>query len=562
MNKIITLFLLSFYLLINGQAQTPPWFFINTGAENTHIILILQSTPILLDDQPMEFGDYIAAFYEFTDTLLCATGTGSTGDIGGMMLVNEVAAATIWGAEPNVNNGFQVGEEFKWKIWRASDGSVFDAVVEYDTNIPNIPDSGLYVPNGISKMASLSSYSIPGIDLSVNKQLSPVSGCGTLEAQDVTILLENHDTLDIVGFNVYYTKDNGDTISAFVNDTIYAGSTYIYTFSQQVNLPYVNIYSFHTWVEYPGDVNYTNDYNNHEVIISNFPKVDLGDDVFICQGDTTLLQTDDFYESYLWNTGDTMQYLFTAVEGFYYCTITDVLGCQGFDSVFVDVLELPQFDLPDSVLFCEGLYANVEIEGRFESYKWSNGLENPNLYISMPGDFSVTVTDFAGCSSSASLVAIAVPVPVVDLGDTIYSDLIDTIILDAGPGHDSYLWSTGDIVRFLYPQNYGIYELTVSDGFCEGNDMVIIVKDTIRFFDDLHVWPNPTDGFLTLYLPKTKTLSIDIYSVMGQKVKSFYGMPTNIEILDVSFLGSGSYVFIFNTDDKKYQRRIIKVKIE
>ncbi len=559
MNKNIILFFLAISISIGGLAQYPPWYFINTGAENTHIILVLNSVPLLLDDEEIEVGDYIGAFYEFNDTLLCATGTGSTGDIGGMMVVDTVAAATIWGAEPNVFNGFQVGEEFKWKIWRASDGSVFDAEVIYDTSIPAIPDSGLYVPNGISKMLSLTSYSIPGIDLSVNKQLSPESGCGSLEAQDVTVLLENHDTLDVAGFYIYYTMNESDTVTEYIADTIYADSTYIYTFSQQVNLPYVWSYFFNVWVDYPGDVNYTNDYNKTEVIISNFPEVSVGEDIFICEGDSVLLQTDDFYEGYLWNTGSDMQFIFVWDEGYYTCTITDALGCQGADSVYVAVLDPPQFYLPDTVLYCEGLYANVEIEGRFEHYKWSNGLESPNLYLSIPGSYSVTVTDFAGCSSTASLEAIAVPVPEVDLGDTIYTDLIDSVTLDAGPGHDHYLWNTGDTTRFLIPGDYGYYLVTVSDGFCENKDEVIVVKDTVKYFNDIHVWPNPFISTVTLYLPKTESLSIEILSILGRKVKTFEGKPSNIEQLDLSFLQAGSYILILNTDDKKYQKRLIKV---
>jgi hypothetical protein len=560
MKKIYLLLILSWSVFSVGNSQSPPWFFINTGVENTHIMLILENTPMLLDGQPLEVGDYIGAFYEILDTLICGTGTGNTGDIGGLMITNTVAAATMWGAEPNVSNGFQVGEEFKWKIWRARDGSVFDATVEYDTTVPNITDSGFYVTNGISKMASLSSFSIPGIDLSVNKQLSPLSGCGSLEGQPVSVILENHDTLDIIGFDVFYTLDGGDTISEFVNDTIYAGSTYEYTFSQMVSLTNVGEYHFHVWVNFPGDVNYTNDFNNKEVIISEFPEVDLGDDVFICEGESALLQTDTFFSEYLWNNGSDMQFLYTSEEGFYYCTITDDLGCQGFDSVYVDVLELPQFYLPDTVKFCEGLNTTVTIEGRFESFKWSNGITKPALYISIPNMYSVTVTDAVGCSSVDSLVAMTIPVPQVDLGDTIYSDVLDTIYIDAGPDFTSYYWSNGAFDRIITPSQHGIYTVTVSDGDCDGTGSIWLKQDTVKFFEELHVWPNPSSGLLTFYLPKTEKLSVEIFNFLGQQLVSEDLEADNIMEYNATWLRSGAYVLIVNTDKQRFKKRLIIAK--
>ncbi|MCF8373395.1 MAG: T9SS type A sorting domain-containing protein [Bacteroidales bacterium] len=630
MKKIYLLLFLSCGISGAGFSQTPPWYFINTGVENTHVILVQETIPMLLDGQPLQVGDYIGAFYQILDTLICGTGTGNTGDVGGLMVINSVSAATIWGAEPNVSNGFQVGEAFQWKIWRASDGSVFNATVEYDLNTPNITDSGYYVTNGISKMASLTAYSIPGIDLSVNQQLSPISGCGSLQDQAVVVLLENHDTLDVIGFSVNFTLNNGDTITEFVNDTIFAGATYEYTFNQLVSLLNLGDYFFHVWINFPGDVNYTNDFNKQKVTISNFPVVDLGDDVSICEGETALLQTDTFFAGYSWNTGSNMQFLYASAEGYYYCTITDHLGCQGFDSVHVTVLALPQFDLPDTVRFCEGLHKTVTIEGTFESYHWSNGITTPSLYISIPNMYSVTVTDSVGCSSVDSLIAIAttlpqidlpdvvkiceglstnvtiegsfesyvwsngdtspelnitipdlysvtvtdiagctsvgtlvaelIVIPPIDLGDTIYSDKLDTISLDAGVAFYSYLWNTGGINRVLTPTEYGEYSVTVSDGDCEGVGSVWVKQDTVKYFRQLIVWPNPSNGLLTFYLPKTETISIEVYNVLGQQLISDEIEADNIIEYDVRHLRSGPYILVVKTDDRKFTKRLIITK--
>ena len=629
MKKIFLLSLLIIGIAAKGSSQHPPWYFINTAVENTHVVLVLPNVPILLDDQPMEVGDYIGAFYEFSDTLLCGTGTGNTGDIGGMMIDSVVAAATVWGADPNVNNGFQLGEEFKWKVWRASDGSVFDAIASYNVNLPGISDSAYFVGNGLSALESLTAYSIPGIDLSVNKQVSPISGCGSLADQDVSIVLENHDSLDIIGFTVNFTLNQGDTVSEYVNDTIFAGFTYDYTFNQKVTLQYVGDYDFHVWVDFPGDVNYTNDYNNKLVIISDNPEMDLGDDRYLCDGDSLILQTDDFFEEYLWSNGNTMQFLITQEPGLYFCTITDENNCQTFDSVSVNLIELPTFELTDTVWFCDGENAGVEIPGRFNNFQWSNGTTHEWLFISIPGQYMVTVTDFAGCQKVDSVqaierplpainfddsiaycmgssalvevddhyanyqwstqevsesiyistpgvfsltvtdvfgcvgedefVAVSTPIPTVYLGDTIYSDILDTILIDAGEGMSEYYWNTGETSQIITPSTYGVFDVSVWKNNCEASAKIVIRQDTIKYFDHIHVWPNPTQGELTFYLPKTDEIRIEIYDMLGHRLLEELQEADNIMHFNIQGLRSGIYFVRVKTDDQVFEERIIKL---
>ena len=54
----------------------------------------------------------------------------------------------------------------------------------------------------------------------------------------------------------------------------------------------------------------------------------------------------------------------------------------------------------------------------------------------------------------------------------------DSVILDAGPNKDSYLWSTGATTQIITISDPGIYWVnTVKDG-CEANDTVTVVNDT------------------------------------------------------------------------------------
>jgi len=375
MKKYILIILLSLLFFRPVSAQHPPWYFINTV--HSHNVLVLDTIPLKIDSVDLQTGDYIGAFYEFNNVLLCGSGTGLTGDIGGMVLTGGNNAITIWGAEPNVFNGFQQGEEFNWKVWRSSDGSVFDAVATY--NLLILPDSGNYVDEGLSALASLQAYSIPGINLSVNSQLSPESGCGYIEPQPVTVSLQNHDTIDVVGFDIYYTINGGDTVSEFINDTLFAGAYYEHSFNDSIFLQDIGTYTFYVWVDYTGDVNLSNDYNSYNVEIYEFPDVNIGEDKAICEGDSIVLQADDYYVEFSWSNGADWQYIYVQEEGNYSVTITDEEGCNGVDSMYLTVYPAPEVNIPEEVSICEDGYDNVAVYEKFRDIKWSNGSIKPKF---------------------------------------------------------------------------------------------------------------------------------------------------------------------------------------
>jgi hypothetical protein len=138
----------------------PSWTFENTG-EN-HTVLIPESAVITIDGKPIEKGDFISCFYTVTEgdktVLKNAGGTGREIAPGGVRWMGKTTATAAWGAQEGKKNGFAPNEEFKWKIWRASDGKEFDAVASYMVD-ERIPDKGLYIKDGISGIQTLSAKS-------------------------------------------------------------------------------------------------------------------------------------------------------------------------------------------------------------------------------------------------------------------------------------------------------------------------------------------------------------------------------------------------------------------
>jgi len=138
----------------------PSWTFENTG-EN-HTILIPESAVVTIDGKPLEKGDFISCFFAVSEggkvVLKNGGGTGREIAPGGVRWVGKTTATAAWGAQQEKSNGFAPKEEFKWKIWRASDGKEFDAIATYMEN-ENIPDKGQYMKDGISGIQTLTAKS-------------------------------------------------------------------------------------------------------------------------------------------------------------------------------------------------------------------------------------------------------------------------------------------------------------------------------------------------------------------------------------------------------------------
>jgi len=141
----------------NAYYRGPEWTFVNTGSN--HIVLLAPDIQILIDGKPAEKGIFVSAYYDkVVDGKKIQQNAGGTGkDIApaGVRWNGQVTALAVWGSQEGKNNGFSEGETFKWKIWRPSDGKVYDAVATYITNDPRISHGDTYTKDGISGLIKL-----------------------------------------------------------------------------------------------------------------------------------------------------------------------------------------------------------------------------------------------------------------------------------------------------------------------------------------------------------------------------------------------------------------------
>jgi hypothetical protein len=96
--------------------------------------------------------------------------------------------------------------------------------------------------------------------------------------------------------------------------------------------------------------------------VLDLPEVNLGNDTIICDGQTLLLDAGSGMSSYAWNSGADTQTLLVNSDGIYGVVVTNQQGCEGSDSVEVNVDFCLSF--PENITNTIRIYPNPN-QGKF-----------------------------------------------------------------------------------------------------------------------------------------------------------------------------------------------------
>jgi len=116
-------------------------------------------------------------------------------------------------------------------------------------------------------------------------------------------------------------------------------------------------------------------------VLVSAPLIDLGDDAYICEGETfTLAPEGDFY-SFEWSDGTIAPYFRTSEEGLITCIVSDQYGCFWQDEIYLEVKPLPEVDLGRDTSLCgeQSLFLSAGTDG--VNYVWSTGQNTPDIYV-------------------------------------------------------------------------------------------------------------------------------------------------------------------------------------
>ena len=160
-----------------------------------------------------------------------------------------------------------------------------------------------------------------------------------------------------------------------------------------------------------------------------------------------------------------------------YHTITwsyekDNIISSGADACWVDDIVLPPFCFIDATITQSGV-AGVLCPGEtvtlttMEGYltEWSNGATESSIEVSEAGDYTVILTDEAGCSFESDPVSIAVletVTPAIDFDGQLGFCEGGSVIL-SGPEGGTYAWNVGVEAQSLEVSNSGEFQLDFTD---------------------------------------------------------------------------------------------------
>lgn len=218
------------------------------------------------------------------------------------------------------------------------------------------------------------------------------------------------------------------------------------------------------------------------LLVHPVPDPNLPGDTILCEGTTILLDGSGPYQSWEWSDGSTAPTIQVNTAGIYWLIVSDQYQCASDpDSVNVSVLPAPQPALPEDTAICRNEVLEIQVPGQFASYYWSNGQSGPDILLTNAGDYWIEVVDFNGCRGRDSLFLSILPVPQLNLPDSLYLCSADQIVLDVGQeGHlHTYLWNDGWNVPRREISESGIYSVTVDNGACRDEDSVRILPCAI-----------------------------------------------------------------------------------
>jgi len=276
-------------------------------------------------------------------------------------------------------------------------------------------------------------------DVTVTVYPSPVATA----SNDTIICSGDLITLSATGGNAYSWSTSQTTSSISIAPTV--STTYFVTAS--------NIYQ-------------CTDIEDIVVTVNQIPSANAGPDITVCYGDTTtLIATGSFF--YIWGTipvqnNDTI-IIVPLNTATYNVTVSDSIGCSGYDSLVVTVQSLPVVDIGSDTAICYGDTITFDAGAGPFNYLWQNSATNQSLQTNITGLYWVEVTDQLGCKGSDSVLLTVMPPLSVNLGSDTTVCLGTPALLDAGAGFTSYLWQDNSTNQTYSVFSPGLYWVEVAD---------------------------------------------------------------------------------------------------
>ncbi len=274
----------------------------------------------------------------------------------------------------------------------------------------------------------------------------------------------------------------------------------------------------------------------------------------------------------MWSTGGTSQTIPVTTAGSYSVSVSDGT-CAGSDEVEVAFLEIPVVDLGPSFTACEGAGVILDAGPGFDIYIWSTGETTQTISPTISAEYLVSVNNKCGSTSDGVIVTMKVQ-PAVDLGEDTWIDVGAELLLNAGTGQRSYLWSTGASANqiILSGLSDGIYTYWVEvtgQNYCQNSDTVVVYVGEGTGIGEsflnrsISIYPNPGEDWFFVRSDGNidSDITVTIYDAAGRilLLEKWENLTkSQAREIDISDFKPGIYLVSFYSDKEVAIRKLIK----
>ncbi|RQO29950.1 hypothetical protein DBR32_13620 [Taibaiella sp. KBW10] len=322
----------------------------------------------------------------------------------------------------------------------------------------------------------------------------------------------------------------------------------------------------------------------------------LGADLDTCihQGNAVILNPGAIPHNptYQWDDASSNNTRGVTMPGTYYVAARDTFGCEGKDTINIEMRWNPEVDLSASGLtICLGGTKVLDAGSGGEnggSYYWNTGATNRRITIHNPGTYITYVTSDEGCMTSDTISIIAQgAMPEIDgiatqpitassfNFSTINPQNVTSFVWDFGDGSAPVtiapLTSALGQISHVFPAG-GNYEVKLRIysicGDVLDSTMISIVglgaKDVDKDATLVQVYPNPNNGSI-LYVEAVGDVKIKdmvVYNALGQEVLTIrkFDSAHKHKVTLPDYLASGVYSLRINTSKGLTTRKLEIVK--
>jgi uncharacterized repeat protein (TIGR01451 family) len=264
--------------------------------------------------------------------------------------------------------------------------------------------------------------------------------------------------------------------------------------------------------------------------VGNSIDLDLGDDIFICAGESISLGDNSVSGDFVWDSGQTSSTIDVSPSTTTTYSASIVSGnCNSSDEITVFVEDI-SVSIEGEDIFCAGETVTLSASGTDGDYRWSTGVTNQEINITPIAGvvYSVTLTSDSGCEAVDEFIFQEFDNNQVSLGDDIQICTGESVTLELSGLYDSATWEDGSTGGSLTvsPNTTTTYAVTAQLGSCQitdevtvevvtqldfelGNDLVICSGQEVSLTSNVagnYSWSNGFTGEVLTVSPTETTL--------------------------------------------------------